>query len=245
MEFLRHCGRMAVLRLDRRAPYHDGAMVLRSLSPSGFIEPCIPSQASAPPSGPGWAHEIKHDGYRLIVRHDGAKARLFTRRGYDWTARYPVIAAAAGRLRARSFTIDGEAVVCGADGIAIFDALHSERRLSEAFLYGFDLMELNGTDLRPWPYGKRKAKLARLLASNRGGIVINEHVEADGTAVFAAACRMGLEGIVSKRIDAPYRSGRSRNWIKTKNPGCPAVQRAHEGSWVRQRSLSRDQADIR
>jgi ATP-dependent DNA ligase len=194
--------------------------------PNGFIEPCIPSPAPAPPSGSGWVHEIKHDGYRLIVRRDGASVRLFTRRGFDWTARYPLIADAAGKVRARTFTIDGEAVVCGADGVAVFDALHSERRLSEAFLYAFDLIELDGDDLRPWPYGERKTRLAKLLARRKRGIVLNEHVEADGASVFAAACRLGLEGIVSKRIDAPYRSGRSRTWIKTKNPDCPAIKRA-------------------
>jgi bifunctional non-homologous end joining protein LigD len=199
------------------------------MRPSGFIEPCIRSPAPAPPSGRGWAHEIKHDGYRLIIRREGASLRLFTRRGYDRTARYPMIAAAAGQLRARSFTIDGEAVVCGSDGIAMFDALHSERRLSEAFLYAFDLIEMDGEDLRSKPFSARKVKLARLLAHDPGGIVINEHVEADGASVFAAACRMGLEGIVSKRIDAPYRSGRSRDWIKTKNPACPAMRRAAEG----------------
>ena len=81
----------------------------------GFVDPCIPSRAPKPPSGPDWVHEVKHDGYRLIVRRDGEAVRLFTRRGYDWTDRYPVIAAAAAKLKARSFTLDGEAVVAGAD----------------------------------------------------------------------------------------------------------------------------------
>ena len=206
-------------------------MFKRSVRPNGFVEPCIPSPAPLPPPGPGWAHEIKHDGYRLIVRRDGDSVCLFTRRGYDWTSRYPVIAAAAGKLRFRSFILDGEAVVCGPDGVAVFDALHSERRLGEAFLYAFDLIEVDGEDLRHQPFTVRKARLAKLLARQRGGIVINEHVEADGAAVFAAACRMGLEGIVSKRVDAPYRSGRSRDWIKAKNPDCPAVRRTREGWW--------------
>jgi ATP dependent DNA ligase domain len=82
----------------------------------------IPTLAAKPPSGPGWVHEIKHDGYRLIVRRDGDTVRLFTRRGHDWTDRYPAIASAAAKLRAKSFTMDGEAVVCGPDGIALFDA---------------------------------------------------------------------------------------------------------------------------
>jgi bifunctional non-homologous end joining protein LigD len=117
----------------------------------GFISPCIPTRAHMPPAGPDWVHEIKHDGYRLQVRRDGATVRLFTRRGYDWTERYPAIAAAALEVRAQSFTLDGEAVVCGADGIAIFDALHRRGTVREALLQAFDLLELDGTDLRPMP----------------------------------------------------------------------------------------------
>jgi ATP-dependent DNA ligase len=90
----------------------------------GYVPPCIPTRAYRAPSGPGWVHEIKHDGYRLQVRREGEAVRLFTRRGYDWSGRYPAIAVTAMLLRARSFTLDGEAVVCGPDGVAIFDALH-------------------------------------------------------------------------------------------------------------------------
>lgn len=206
-------------------------MVKRRAPPAGFIEPCIPILAAKPPAGPRWAHEIKHDGYRLIMWRDGARVRLFTRRGYDWTERFPAIAAAGVKLRARSFTLDGEAVVCGPEGIAAFDELHTRRRLGEAFLYAFDLLELNGEDFRQLPYGKRKARLARLLARAPGGLALNEHIEADGATVFDHACRMRLEGIVSKRLDAPYRSGRSGDWIKTKNPDSPAMQRVREGRW--------------
>jgi hypothetical protein len=94
-------------------------------------------------------HEVKHDGYRLIVRRDGETVRLFTRRGYNWTDRYPSIAAAAAKLRAKSFTLDGEAVVAGADGVAVFEALHRRGRLTDAILQTFDLLELDGEDLRP------------------------------------------------------------------------------------------------
>jgi bifunctional non-homologous end joining protein LigD len=167
--------------------------------------------AAKPPFGPGWVHEIKHDGYRLIVRRDGPSVRLFTRRGYYWTERYPAIASAATKLRAKSFTLDGEAVVAGADGIAVFDALHSRHRATDAILYAFDLLELDGADLRPLPLVERKAKLARLLAGVPVGIVFNEHTEEDGAVVFRHACKMGLEGIVSKRLTAPYRSGPSRD----------------------------------
>jgi ATP-dependent DNA ligase len=107
-------------------------MLKRRVLPVGF-EPCIPIVAHKPPAGPQWAHEIKHDGYWLIVRRDGECVRLFTRRGYDWTERFPVIAAAAAALRAKSFTIDREAAIAGPDGVAAFDEMHGRRRLGEAF----------------------------------------------------------------------------------------------------------------
>src|ERR1700729_4293122 len=165
-----------------------------------FVDPCIPSRAPKPPSGPDWVHEVKHDGYRLIVRRDGEAVRLFTRRGYDWTDRYPAIAAAAAKVRARSFTLDGEAVVAGADGVAVFDALHRRGRVADAILQAFDLLEFDGEDLRPLPLGKRKPRLARLLARVQAGIALNEHTDASGELVFRQACVMGLEGIVSKRL---------------------------------------------
>jgi bifunctional non-homologous end joining protein LigD len=132
-------------------------------SRSGFIAPCIPTRAVKPPAGPGWVHEIKHDGYRLQVRRDGETVRLFTRRGYDWSGRYPAIAVTATLLRARSFTLDGEAVVCGPDDVAVFDALHRRGTVTEAMLYALDLLELDGQDLRGLPLGGRKKRLARLL----------------------------------------------------------------------------------
>jgi bifunctional non-homologous end joining protein LigD len=125
----------------------------------------LSSLAAKPPTGLGWVHEIKHDGYRLIVRRDGKAVRLFTRRGHDWTDRYPAIAAAAAKLRAKSFTIDGEAVVPGGDGVAVFDALHRRHKATDAMLYAFDLLELNGKDLRALPLGERKAKLLGRNAS--------------------------------------------------------------------------------
>jgi bifunctional non-homologous end joining protein LigD len=197
----------------------------------GYIRPCIPTRASKPPAGPDWVHEIKHDGYRLQVRRDGATVRLFTRRGYDWTERYPAIAAAALEVGGQSFTLDGEAVVCGADGIAIFDALHRRGTVQEALLQAFDLLELDGTDLRPMPLVDRKTRLARLLRRPPAGLELNAHTDADGALVFAQACRMGLEGIVSKRLTAPYRSGPSRDWLKVKNPDSPAMIRARESEW--------------
>jgi bifunctional non-homologous end joining protein LigD len=102
----------------------------------GFVDPCIPSRAPKPPSGPDWVHEVKHDGYRLIVCRNGETVRLFTRRGYGWTDRYPAIAAAAAKLRAKSFTLDGEAVVTGAVGVAMFEAHHRRGRVTDAILAG-------------------------------------------------------------------------------------------------------------
>jgi bifunctional non-homologous end joining protein LigD len=145
-------------------------MLLRS---DGFVPPCIPTRAAKPPVGPGWVHEIKHDGYRLQVRRVRDQVRLFTRNGYDWSARYLAISVTATLLRARSFVLDGEAVVCGPDGVAIFDALHS--RGGEAMLYAFDLLELDGQDLRALPLVDRKKRLARLLGGRRLGIVLSDH----------------------------------------------------------------------
>jgi bifunctional non-homologous end joining protein LigD len=116
-------------------------MLPRRIRADGFVEPCIPSRAPKPPSGPDWVHEVKRDGYRLLVRRDGEAVRLFTGRGHDWTERYPAIAAAAAKMRAKSFMPDGEAVVVGHDGVAVFDALHRRHKASEALLYAFDLLE--------------------------------------------------------------------------------------------------------
>jgi bifunctional non-homologous end joining protein LigD len=134
----------------------------------GYVPPCIPSRAPKAPAGADWVHEIKHNGYRLQVRRVGDVVRLFTRRGYDWSGRYPAIGVTAMLLRARSFTLDGEAVVCGPDGVAIFDALHRRGTVTEAMLYAFDLLELDG----------RKKRLARLLGGRRLGIVLRATIPA-------------------------------------------------------------------
>jgi bifunctional non-homologous end joining protein LigD len=177
----------------------DG-MLPRRVRTDGFIDPCIPTLAAKPPSGPGWAHEIEHGGYRLTVRRDGKAVRLFTRRGYDWSDRYPAIAAAAAKPPATSFTLDGESVVTGDDGVAVFDALHRRHKAADAMLYAFNLLELNGKDLRALSLGERKAKLAKLLARAPAGIVYNEHTEEDGATVFRHACKLGFEGVVSRSI---------------------------------------------
>jgi bifunctional non-homologous end joining protein LigD len=131
--------------------------------PSGFMEPCLPSKAVRPPSGPLWVHEIKHDGYRLMVRRDGLRVRCFTRNGYDWADRFPAIVDAALRVKATSFLIDGEAVVIRDDGTPDFQALRSKRRGHEAVLFAFDLVGHDGDDLCDLPLIERKRRLARLI----------------------------------------------------------------------------------
>jgi bifunctional non-homologous end joining protein LigD len=126
--------------------------------------------------------------------------RLITRHGNDFTSRFPLAAAAVTALPARSFLIDGEAIVTNGDGLAVFDLIRRKRYAADAMLIAFDLIELDGEDLRRVPIEQRKAKLARLLRVPRPGIVLNEHYDGDGEIVFAHACKLGCEGIVSKRL---------------------------------------------
>jgi hypothetical protein len=140
-------------------------------------------------------------------------------------------APAVARTARRASALDGETVVCGPDGAAIFDAFHRRGTVTEAMLYAFDLLELDGEDLRRLPLLDRKKRLARLLGGCRLGIVLSDHTDEDGATIFRYACRLGLEGIVSKRLTAPYRSGPSRDWLKAKNPNSPAMIRARQGEW--------------
>ena len=212
-------------------PKQPAATGAKALFPS-FIKPCLPSKATRPPSGSLWVHEIKHDGYRLMVRRDGLRVRCFTRNGNNWADRFPSIVEAAARLEAHSFLIDGEVVSAGEDGMSDFRALRSKRRGPEALLYAFDLLQHDGADLCDLPLIERKQRLARLLGrAKRQAIHFNEHVADDGPTVFRHVCRMGLEGIVSKRLNAPYRSAPSRTWLKTKNPASEAVRREREEEW--------------
>jgi ATP-dependent DNA ligase len=165
-------------------------MVQRRRS-SGFIAPCLPSKVARPPSGPLWVHEFKHDGYRLMVRRDGTRVRCFTRNGHDWAARFPAIALAALRIKAKSFLIDGEAVVAREDGTPDFHALRSRRGGKEAVLFAFDLIEHDGDDLRDLPLIDRKRRLARLIGrAKRRAIRFSEHLTGDGPTVFEHVCRM-------------------------------------------------------
>ena len=159
--------------------------------------------------------------------------RLYSRPGNDLTYRFPLIVEALAHLRSRSCIIDGEAVACDDKGMPSFDRIRYRRHDASVFLYAFDLIELNGDDLRREPLDTRKATLASVLKGAAPGLRLNDHIEADGPTVFMHACKMRLEGIVSKRKTSTCRSGRSPDWLKSKNPACEAVRRGAEEDWGR------------
>jgi bifunctional non-homologous end joining protein LigD len=206
-------------------------IVLQRTLPAGFIAPCLPTKADKLPSGSQWLHEIKHDGFRIIARKNDAQVKLYSRPGNDFTRRFPLIVEALARLRSRSCIIDGEAVACDDQGMPNFNRIRYRRHDATVFLCAFDLIELNGDDLRPDPLKVRKATLEMILAKAGPGIRFNEHMEGDGETVFHHACKLGLEGIGSKRKDSAYRSGRSPDWLKMKNSDAPAVKREAEEDW--------------
>ena len=156
--------------------------------------------------------------------------RVHSRNGNNWTSRLAAIAAAAEQIKAKSFTI-GEAIVLGPDGLSRFEELSHQEGARAAILYAFDLIEHDGEDMRNRPFLDRKAALARLLRNTEAGILFNERIAEDGPVVFAHACRLGVEGIVSKKIDSTYRSGPCRVWIKVRNPASIAVQRERSANW--------------
>jgi bifunctional non-homologous end joining protein LigD len=143
----------------------------------GIIEPCLPSTAKVPPSGPGWLHEIKHDGFRILARRDRAGVRLFTRNANDFTDRFPFVATAVAELPVKSCLIDGEAIVCDENGLAVFDLIRRHGAGERAVLSAFDLLELDGKDLRRKQIDTRKALLAKLLNGSHLSLVLNEHYE--------------------------------------------------------------------
>jgi bifunctional non-homologous end joining protein LigD len=184
---------------------------------SKAFEFCIPTRGTKVPHTPDWFHEIKYDGYRLRLERDGDRVWLITKGGYNWTSRYPWIVEAALKNRVKRFVIDGEAVVLGVDGISDFNALHSRKHDAEVQLCAFDLLVEGDDDLRGLPLSMRKASLDRLLARRPEGLFVNPFERGEiGPDLFWAACRMGLEGLVSKRRDRPYRGGRSKDWIKVR-----------------------------
>jgi bifunctional non-homologous end joining protein LigD len=197
----------AALEAGRRAPF------------PGFIEPCHPTLREAAPAGEEWLHEIKSDGYRAQVHVRGGKATIFSREGVNWTTQLAAIANAAMRLPVRDAILDGEAIVQAANGVADLQALRREigKKHSKRLVYAaFDLLYLDGFDLREAPLIERKRLLRELTAEQAPAILYVEHIAGDGEAVYRHACRIGVEGIVSKHRDAPYRSGRQESWIKLK-----------------------------
>ena len=189
-----------------------------------FVEPCLATLRANVPAGDRWVHEIKWDGYRLQIRIEDGKVTILTRRGHDWTDRFPAIRDAAKALPVRLALIDGEAVV-EVNGIASFSALQAalgaregpgHKAAHEAVFYAFDLLHLNGVDLQPAPLLKRKEALVELTGRLAGAIRYSEHLTGDGEALFRQSCLMGLEGVISKRADRPYRSGRGEDWTKVK-----------------------------
>ena len=184
-----------------------------------FIAPQLASLVDEPPEGKHWIYEIKHDGYRSQLVIENGKARVYTRNGYDWSDRYPGLVRAASALRCRSAIIDGEAIVQDGNGASNFNALPLaiQSRSNSIILCAFDLLHLNGVDLRQQILLDRRAELSHLVAGDPSSrIQFSEEFIGSGSAFFKACADIHLEGIVSKLTIAPYRSGRSKTWLKTK-----------------------------
>ncbi|MBU2135802.1 MAG: ATP-dependent DNA ligase, partial [Alphaproteobacteria bacterium] len=200
----------------------------------GFIEPQLCKSVDRPPSGKGWAHEIKFDGYRLQLRVKDGKATLKTRKGLDWTEKFQAIADHAAALPDGIY--DGEAVALDDNGAPDFPALQaalSEGHSEDLIFFAFDALFLEGEDLRSLPLRERKSRLQAVLERRAkplaGQIRYVEHFETAGDAVLQSACRLSLEGVISKRMDGAYRSGRSQDWAKSK---CRAGHEVVIGGWT-------------
>ncbi len=185
-----------------------------------FIEPALCTPVSRPPDGKGWLHEMKYDGYRLQAAVSGSSVRLYTRKGLDWTGKFMRIADALAKLDLKDVLLDGEAAVADANGRTDFSRLQNSLDNGEAgravSYFAFDLLCEDGADLRKLPLTERKARLQKLLKGARAPILYSPHVEGDGPEVYEAFCGKGIEGVVSKKADAPYRSGRTQFWLKSK-----------------------------
>jgi bifunctional non-homologous end joining protein LigD len=186
-----------------------------------FVEPSLASLSDKAPSGPKWVHEIKHDGYRLQARIDGAKIKLLTRKSLDWTERFDRIAKVLAELHLGSALIDGEAVVEDQSGFSSFSNLQialKENRQDKMRYHAFDLIYLDGYDLTQVPLIERKALLQAALSGlpANSQVRYSEHLAIDGPTMLEHSCRLGLEGIISKRTDSPYTSGRGDAWLKSK-----------------------------
>jgi bifunctional non-homologous end joining protein LigD len=209
---------------NHRSPARFIARTLPGAKPApfpGFIQPCLPTIKLRVPDGERWVHEIKHDGYRVQGQLIGGEPHLMTRRGHDWTHRMGAIADALGKLPANHLVVDGEMIVPDDKGRGDFSALEAAlgngRQSHRMLFYLFDVMHLDGFDLRAAPLLERKRVLAGPLDGIGPPIVYSEHIkEVDGAVMFEHACKLQLEAVVSKQRDAPYRSGRNETWIKVK-----------------------------
>ncbi|TGR84562.1 ATP-dependent DNA ligase [Mesorhizobium sp. M2D.F.Ca.ET.223.01.1.1] len=182
-----------------------------------FIRPMEPELVEQAPRGGEWSHEIKFDGYRTQVIKDADGLRFYTKNGFDWTAKYRPFADEAKSLDAESFIIEGETIVTNEAGLSNFHALRSAitKRPQDLYLVAFDLLHLNGHDLRDMPLKDRREVLEAMIPAG-GHIQFSEALPGIGEAVYHLACEAGLEGIVSKRLDSLYRSGSTMNWRKIK-----------------------------
>ncbi|RXH05960.1 non-homologous end-joining DNA ligase [Bradyrhizobium vignae] len=180
----------------------------------GFVEPALASSIEKVPSGARWIHEIKFDGYRVQIHLANEAVKVFTRRGHDWTNRFKKVANDAWHIKAGSAIVDGEVVVPAADGTTDFSVLQNELkgRSSSIVLVAFDLLYLNGRDLRKLPLFQRKTELKKIIDGTE--IQFSESFEMEGREMFAHACKIGLEGVVSKVRDSAYASGRGNSWVK-------------------------------
>ena len=197
-----------------------------------FVAPQLCTVVERPPSGDGWCHEIKFDGYRVQLRIEDGKATLKTRKGLDWTDKFAAIAKEAGSLP--DAMIDGEIVALDHNGAPNFSSLQaalSDGKTEDLIFFAFDLLFAEGLDCRRLPLGERKERLKKLLDARKGKssqIRYVEHFESGGDAVLQSACKLELEGIVSKKLDTPYRSGRTESWTKAK---CRAGHEVVIGGW--------------
>ena len=187
------------------------------------VEPCLALLRPTPPEGPDWLYELKWDGYRLAIHIEPKGVRIITRGGHDWTHRFPKIAGAAGKLGVRSAILDGEAVVLDNEGHSDFGALQrslggrgGKRASTEAVFFAFDLLYFDGHDLTKTELAVRRHLLEDFLDGSVGAVQLSEEAHGDGAGLLANACRMGLEGIIAKHRDRPYRSGRTGDWLKIK-----------------------------
>jgi bifunctional non-homologous end joining protein LigD len=207
------------LRRSARAVSLSSPLQARPLPFASYIEPCDPTLAVDPPRGDDWLYEIKVDGYRAQVHLHRGKVTVYSRKGLDWTSQFRRIADSAKLLKASDAVMDGEAVVIGSTGLPDFQALRRElgkRSTATLLYYAFDLLYLDGRDLRQLPYVERKQELEQLLKGAPQNLIYVEYLEADGRRIVEHACKMGLEGVVAKRRDSVYRSGRSESWVKLK-----------------------------